>query len=223
MERRGSMYDPLVVDTFIRVYRDISPSLGPSGPSPHALDEITSSAQPLQSVSHSNLDRQSGNRKPGSVRELAQKVGGQTTLDAALRVMASELANLVTFTHAAVFVYDVRADELEARWCAGYRTGLPENLRIPRGQKLSGWVAANRQTISNSDPRLDLGPYTDALELRSCLSTPLVSDDGLVGVLTIYSPRLAAFDANDERLVEQVSAAVAATLRERVDHEHAAV
>ena len=33
------------------------------------------------------------------------------------------------------------------------RTGMKVSL----GQRLSGWVAANRQTISNSDPMLDLG------------------------------------------------------------------
>ena len=33
------------------------------------------------------------------------------------------------------------------------------------GQRLSGWVAANRQTILNSDPMLDLGEIAVRLDL----------------------------------------------------------
>jgi len=48
-------------------------------------------------------------------------------------------------------------------------------LRIPIGQRLSGWVAANRQTIVNSDAALDLGDSAKATPtpLRSCMSAAL--------------------------------------------------
>src|SRR6187431_559114 len=42
-QRRGSMYDPLVVDTFARVYREIAPDPLPVGDTRRALQEITSS------------------------------------------------------------------------------------------------------------------------------------------------------------------------------------
>ena len=42
-ERRGSMYDPLIVDTFINVHKQIAPDALPFGPSRDALNEITSS------------------------------------------------------------------------------------------------------------------------------------------------------------------------------------
>src|SRR5439155_2611047 len=43
IQRRGSMYDPLVVDTFARVYREIAPEPAPVGDTQRALAEITSS------------------------------------------------------------------------------------------------------------------------------------------------------------------------------------
>ena len=44
------------------------------------------------------------------------------------------------------------------------------------GQRLSGWVAANRQTIANSDAALDLGNLAMRLDPpQSCLST-VISD-----------------------------------------------
>src|ERR1019366_6917563 len=44
IERRGNMYDPLVVDTFVRVHADIAPGAVSTGPPRDALDEITSSS-----------------------------------------------------------------------------------------------------------------------------------------------------------------------------------
>ena len=44
MERRGNMYDPLVVDTFVKVYQDIAPEPGHAPMSKNALREITTSS-----------------------------------------------------------------------------------------------------------------------------------------------------------------------------------
>jgi hypothetical protein len=61
---------------------------------------------------------------------------------------------------------------------------------MPLGDRLTGWVGANRETILNSDPGLDLGDVAEAWHprLRSCFATPLVWNDTLLGVLSVYSP-----------------------------------
>jgi len=84
-------------------------------------------------------------------------------------------------------------------------------MRIPLGERLSGWVAANRQTISNSDPVLDLGDAARAhsLALRSCISTPLVVDRELIGVLTLYSGERNAFNEDHKRIIEVVGREIA--------------
>ncbi len=74
---------------------------------------------------------------------------------------------------------------------------------IEMGNRLSGWVAANRQTIVNSDPALDLGPHAARLGLSSCLSVPLVSGDTLAGVLTLYSS--SAFTDDHGQRIEMVA------------------
>src|SRR4051812_42305333 len=50
VERRGSMYDPLIVDTFTRVYRDIAPDAPTPTVTRRALSEITSSSSTVDSV-----------------------------------------------------------------------------------------------------------------------------------------------------------------------------
>ena len=84
------------------------------------------------------------------------------------------------------------------------------------GQRLSGWVAANRQTIVNSDPVLDLGDVARVLKptLRSCLSAPLVTDSDLVGVLTISSIHRNAFDEDHQRIVEVIGRQVSGPIKQ---------
>jgi diguanylate cyclase (GGDEF)-like protein len=91
-------------------------------------------------------------------------------------------------------------------------------LRISRGQRLSGWVAANKQTIVNSDPVLDLGEAARSMRprLRSCLSTPLLVDSDLIGVLTLYSPQLDAFTEDHGRVIEAVAKQASPTLRQTI-------
>src|SRR5262249_7251382 len=54
------------------------------------------------------------------------------------------------------------------------------------------------------DPVLDLGDAarSHALDLRSCLSTPLISNDTLVGVIALYSGEVNAFNDNHRRVLE---------------------
>jgi GGDEF domain-containing protein len=89
------------------------------------------------------------------------------------------------------------------------------------GQRLTGWVAANRQTILNSDPMLDLGEVARALRppLRSCLSTPLLSQNNLIGVLTAYSTNRDAFTEDHRRIVEVVARQVSQTLERALDYK----
>jgi hypothetical protein len=84
-------------------------------------------------------------------------------------------------------------------------------MRVAVGERLTGWVAASRQTIRNSDPVLDLGEAAKMLSPRprSCLSTPLTASGDLAGVLTIYAVESNAFSEEHERLMEAFAREVA--------------
>jgi len=223
-ERRGTMYDPLVVDTFARVYRDIAPSeeeltltTGISaitrGTSPSALTQPARASR-LNDISASTEEML-------SLYELARSLSGRLNLADAADIISKHLRRLVPATTCVFFLYDEAADEIVAAHAAGENASHFAELRIEMGQRLSGWVAANRQTILNSDPMLDLGEVARALRppLRSCLSTPLVAGTHLVGVLTVYSTHRDAFTEDHGRLVEVVARQVSQTVRQAVDFQ----
>ena len=86
--------------------------------------------------------------------------------DHAAEIIARHLRRLIPSSLVAFFIYDVSRDELVISHATGDGAALVRGLRISLGQRLSGWVAANRKTILNSDASLDLGETARAPSLR---------------------------------------------------------
>jgi putative nucleotidyltransferase with HDIG domain len=206
LERRGTMYDPLVVDTFIQLHPSIAAAV-PAG-TEHPLHAITTAAATVSSGKTVRLD--DINSSAGEVVTLfglAQAVSSQTNVVDIAQITFAQLHRLVPYSHGVLFVYLESKDELYAAYGVGPSASLLHGLRVPVGQRLTGWVAASRQTIRNSDPVLDLGETAKNMSPRprSCLSTPLVLGGNLVGVLTIYSGDPEFFSEDHERLLEAVA------------------
>jgi putative methionine-R-sulfoxide reductase with GAF domain len=142
---------------------------------------------------------------------LAQSLSGNLALTEVGRQTFEHLRRLVPHAFGVLFVYLEASDELTAAYASGESSSLVTGMRVQVGERLSGWVAASRQTIRNSDPVLDLGEAAKTLSPRprSCLSTPLIVSKDLTGVLTIYSKDQNFFSEEHERLLEAVARQVA--------------
>jgi diguanylate cyclase (GGDEF)-like protein len=150
--------------------------------------------------------------------DLARGLTGRVDLADAGDVISKHIRRILPASTCVFFVLDEASDELYAAHAAGDNSAHFSGLRIPRGQRLTGWVAANKQTILNSDPVLDLGEVARSIQprLRSCLSTPLVDGTHLVGVLTVYSTNKDAFSEDHRRIIEVVARQVTKTVTHAV-------
>jgi diguanylate cyclase (GGDEF)-like protein/putative nucleotidyltransferase with HDIG domain len=220
IERRGSMYDPLIVDTFVRSHKDLVQESISAGPPPHALNEIASArkTKTLPQLEEVVADA----TEASSLYELGLALTRPVSMGDACDVVGKHLRRHVPSSLCVFYRYDQGADELFAQYAIGEDTSLVKGVQMPLGQRLSGWVAANRQTIVNSDPALDLGDVARSTspQLRSCLSTPVVETDELVGVLTLYSTNLDGFSAEHRRTIELIAKQVAPTLNRTADVDH---
>ena len=226
VERRGTMYDPLVVDTFARVHTSISAESS-TGQLPHyLLNEITTSGQHAEPSSdlHGFSDISSSKDEGTALLDLAAELTGKTDLTIAGDVVTKHLRRLIPFAVSVLYVFDERSDELVASHSAGDRDSLTVGLRIARGQRLSGWVAANRMTILNSDATLDFGEVARQFTppLKSCLSAPIASRDQILGVLTLYSNKVEAFNEDHRRIIESASRQLVNTFRSELEPERIA-
>jgi diguanylate cyclase (GGDEF)-like protein len=219
------MYDPLIVDTFAKVHKAIEPQRTESVKSSQAFDEIASARKNASVLSGGfGLEEiTSSADEMLTLYDLARGLAGNVSLGDAGDLIAKHLRRLIPASLCVVFLYDQVNDDLEAKYAVGEGMSLVRGMRITLGQRLSGWVAANRQTISNSDPVLDLGDVarSSRLKLRSCISTPLLHDNQLVGVLTLYSSDANAFSDDHRRIIEVIARQVAQTFKDATEFDRA--
>ncbi len=210
--RSGSMYDPLVVETFERVYTELDVE----------RDTLTLGGhRPTGTAPSSSL--------PSVDAVIASRAAGASDVGMAFSQETASLIRrqleAVEADAAVLFCYDPKADEIVASLTAGLTAGCLLGIRIPVGQRLSGWVAANRQPIVNSDASLDLCGEAPppGVPLKTCLSVPLVLDGDLLGVVTLYSCNaVGAFTSGHVRTLEDASRRIAFALA-ALDHAPARV
>lgn len=197
-ERRGSMYDPLVVDTFQRVLRDIAPAQ-PAVAQPVAIPPLPPAMKP-ESVSPTAVDATTV-----SSRHAPEQPESTHTLSSGLTVVEClERARTLLNAQATVLLrYRASTDLLEVEFTSTTLQTLPIGSTLALGERLSGWVASTRTCIINSDGALDLGESArqSAPTLDFALSVPIVSGQELLGVLSLY--RQSRFSDQDLQLAQQ--------------------
>ena len=183
--RRGSMYEPVVVDTFERVCRDIAP--GVIKPQlQKAIQQINRAVESAPQPVRVAASVAEGPESMRALASLARVVTGRPATSDVASLIWGHLKHVVPTASCAFFLSQPASDSVAVRFVAGEASGLLQGLEIRLGDRLTGWVAANHQPIINSEAQLDLGPEALLANLRFCLSLPLVCDGQLAGVLSLY-------------------------------------
>lgn len=223
VNRRGTMYDPLIVDAFIAVHSILAPEFAGTTVDRPGLSAITRGAGILDRQQQtSRLDEIAASTEEMLVLyDLAKSLTTNIELSGVGDVISKHLRRVVPASTCVFYILDSDSDELVVSYATGENSSNFMGLRIPRGERLTGWVAANKQTIVNSDPVLDLGDIARSAKPRlySCLSTPLLANDQLIGVLTLYSTHAEAFTEEHRRIIEVVARQVSYTVKHALDFE----
>lgn len=213
-QRSGSMYDPTVVGTFIRIHKSIAPK--DRDPKLGAISAIMASEyEPPPRPTATSRPEEPDSEPTDIDHDFGTLLGQDKDPSSVGDDLAHQLRRLFPMSMCVYYAYDTERDELVARYASGNAAGSVIGRRIAIGEHLTGWVAANKTTISNSDPALDFGETLTTIEPlpRSCLSTPLLADGTLTGVLSLYSTSPDAFATDHTRLIEKVAEIVAPTLK----------
>lgn len=215
-DRRATMYDPLVVDTFIAAYPEIAELAHTAGQQARSLLEQTElpteageseqTIGPLEEIRASAADNTALTIAREAVLEATSTIEAMNTLAQCVR-------KLTPSTLCVYFQYMPAADELVCVYVSSDDNRTLMGLTMSPGERVTGWVAANRKAISNSDATLDLGQSATLLrpQPRSTLSVPVVlgPDGELHGVLTGYSSRVDPFNHRHVYAFEQLAEALA--------------
>jgi putative nucleotidyltransferase with HDIG domain len=217
VERRGTMYDPVVVDAFMASYTRIMP---PSDEVAHPVARAVGGARETgrHTARHGESGATSGDAPVPdevlAVTSLARAVAGQASMTDVGALAWMMLRSMVPCSSMAFFLNDDEDDAVVVRFAAGAEAHTLRHLRMARGAGIAGWASATRRGVVNADPALDFGPKIDRLDSppRSALAVPLVHDGNCVGVLSLYGRTVNAFAEDQLRLLELLAPSFAASV-----------
>jgi len=220
LERRGRMYDPTVVDAFLRIYRDIN-VVGANEAGHHeVLQRITQSHHetlPPQERYDGLVDGKARAALLGFV-SLSRVATGEGRLSDLLALGSRLVSDVTPGATGAWYLPTADRDRLVAVETFGPGAQALRGAAVVFGERLTGWVAAARQPIVDSAANLDLGPRTEIVDppLQTCMSVPLMVGDTLMAVLSLYSSEVDAFDDDRGRLIQMVAPHLAAAVHATV-------
>ena len=199
-DRRGKSYDPWIVDQFIGML--------------DRLEEIEANEQrralagdrtepgylvpaQLEAITATTAEEREFN-------ELRRELPRAGTTAEAAEVLYKHIRRVIPASTLALYVPVAETNELVVVACFGMGTSAIAGLRVPIGERISGWVFAHSQPVINSDAALELGPVvrTFSVPLRYAASVPVV-DGRVVAVVVIYGSE--PFEKDHRRLLENAA------------------
>jgi putative nucleotidyltransferase with HDIG domain len=203
----GVRYDPDVVSALLRIRESLHEPSTSAAAAPtsdafeHATHTIKNTNWPDAAITAATVNL---------AGRLGQAIGRHHDLGAVCEELYEHLSVACPSTTIVIYQYDPQLDCLLGRASAGIHGDLGIGLTIGIGLRLTGWVAAHRTTIVNSDAALDLENVAAKLYPvpRLCLSTPMLADGKLVGVLSAYAT-VDPFTPRDVAVFEMMAALLA--------------
>lgn len=186
MQRRGTMYDPLVVDTFAVVK--------------HQLSETTSA---VETPILTRRPPAQGEHTESRIAPRSRRVTDEDFAVACQTVLKS-VHEATNATLALMYLRDYNHDEA---FCIGAfpSCAKAELNSMPLGSGITGWVIANGRAMVNADAALDFSDKATADSLVRCTAAPIVVDGETVGAIACYSDSTRGFSDRDIAVVENIA------------------
>ena len=208
LQRRGKMYDPLVVDTFVREYSVLAQTIDAT----HYPEPILAARpEPTQVEVTTPTHFERAPIESLRVLAIASSLPSAPTAKVIADAMLGSLREVARFDTAAVFVADDEGSVIRVSHAVGSAADLLLGLTVSVPERLSGWVAAHQASVWNSDASLDL-PELSRRGLSVGSSMPLRQGETLLGVLSMYGRGDQEVSVAERRALETLLPALGDTL-----------
>ncbi|QYU67942.1 diguanylate cyclase [Leptolyngbya sp. 15MV] len=206
----GKKLDPDVVNTMLSNAQRFEAEVSAMGLDyENSNDSGSFSVAPTHLEASRNFVQQikRANREVFTLYSLAKEFGGASDLDEALQLLSKEFGELAPYDTCAVYLMEQDGETAVVRHVSGILNEELFGNRISPGEGATGYVLKTGQTVQNVDPALDFAFFNSqvAQNFIAMASVPLVSDEGLVGAISIYSQTLSCYSDEHIRLLETIS------------------
>lgn len=228
----GRAYDPAIVNTFIENINQIEaagnavvverldlwgikePDRPPSGIRP--LERV----QPIVSYSNALNAEPTIQRELYSVFEFARAEFHCLTPTEIFSFMGRRLSHLIDFDTAVFYAADLANGVVTAAHAIGQSAEFFQTLSLPLEQKLTGWVAANNQSLCNLPPFPDFLNFPEpkpAFQISAI--APMNRQNHVLGAISLYRKDIIKFTDEEFRRLE-IIASQAAILLEKCNEDY---
>ena len=223
----GRALDPKLVPLFIELLPSLIAELGPG-------EQETAPIEPQATLPGSTavglVPATTGNafenialahREIYALYEIAQSMGTSLGVSDTMALISSKLSKIVSWSGCALFLHQPDTDSLKCRFAAGVDAPKLMNATMKMGEGLSGWVARNRRTLINGNPRVgfDAAGVAGDITLNSAIVCPLQYHDTFIGCLALYHVEANHYTEDHRRLLERIAEQAGAVIHNSIIFE----
>jgi len=126
--------------------------------------------------------------------EIAKTITSTLDIDALLKKIGSAAEKLTGTAASSIMLVDDDGKNLYFKAAGGEKGALISKLKVPIGEGIAGWVAANRELLVVQDVKKDprfTGKVdkSSGFETKSILCVPMILNNELIGVVEVLNKR----------------------------------
>lgn len=230
LNEAGTHFDPKLIDLFLRNLRQFELEIDAQGLS-YNLDGEVEEDLFSSSIEPNGIDANQGyvaqikraNREVFTLYELARVFSSSLNLEETLSLFVKKIGELVPFDSCVIYLLDKTQETARAVHAEGRNAADLKNKQIKTGEGATGYVLKKRQPVYNINPALDFSFYQmDFIQDYTAMaSLPLITEENLVGAVSLYSCELENYEDEHMRLLETVSRIAADTIFKSLRHADA--
>jgi diguanylate cyclase (GGDEF)-like protein/putative nucleotidyltransferase with HDIG domain len=217
-------FDPKLIDVFLRNLREFESEIDAEGLS-YDLDNQVADLFIGEDASGENNQGyvehiKRANREVFALYELARVFSASLNLQDTLSLFVQKISELMPFESCVVYLLDKTGEYAEATYAEGNNAEFLKGKRIKVGEGATGYVLKKRQAVYNINPALDFSFYkVDFIQdYKAMAALPLITNERLIGAVSLYSSELENYEDEHMRLLETVSRIASDAISKSVYH-----
>lgn len=219
----ATQFDPQIVDVFLRNLRQFEKEVQLQGLAYNIDNEnIGEINNPLNYEADQSYVEQikRANREVFSLYELARVFSSSLNIQETLTLFVEKIGEFVPFDTCAVYLLNDTGEFATAVYTEGKNSLSLRDKRIKPGEGATGFVLKKRQPIYEVNPGLDFSfqQLDFVQDYTAMASLPLMSEEKLVGAISLYSCDIENYEEEHMRLLETVSRIAADAIYMALQH-----
>ncbi len=223
----GRALDRRLVDIFVDLLPELMrkcEALQPATPLLNATaSEPAAVAAPEESRALAFENIGLAHREIYALYEIAQAMGTSLGVSDTMELISSKLTKIIPWSGCALFLQQPDSSLMRCRYAAGIDAPKLIDATVRVGEGLSGWVARNRRTLVNANPRVEYeaAGLSGDLRLHSTIVCPLYVGEVFIGALALFHTEPNRYTDDHRRLVTSVAEQAGAVIHNSIIFEQA--